>query len=112
MAEVIELGHVAMAVLAVLALMAANALFVAAEFSIVTAPPHAIRNRAQAGSRAARLVEWVQSDGSRQDRFIATAQLGITATSLGLGMVGESILAERIGAIVGATARSLRTITV
>ena len=101
MAEVIELGHVAMAVLAVLALMAANALFVAAEFSIVTAPPHAIRNRAQAGSRAARLVEWVQSDGSRQDRFIATAQLGITATSLGLGMVGESILAERIGAIVG-----------
>jgi len=86
---------------AVAALVAANALFVASEFAIVASPPLAIRRRAREGSRAARLVEWVQSDGYRQDRFIATSQLGITATTLGLGMVGESILAEEIAALVG-----------
>lgn len=86
---------------AVAALVAANALFVAAEFAIVASSPHAVRRRARDGSRAARLVEWIQADGYRQDRFIATSQLGITATTLGLGMVGESVLAEEIAAIVG-----------
>ncbi|MFM8410854.1 MAG: CNNM domain-containing protein, partial [Alphaproteobacteria bacterium] len=96
-----EIARLAWPIAAVAALVAANALFVAAEFAIVSSPPVAIRRRAREGSRAARLVEWVQSDGFRQDRFIATSQLGITATTLGLGMVGESVLAEEIAAIVG-----------
>jgi CBS domain containing-hemolysin-like protein len=90
------------ATLVIATLVAVNALFVAAEFAIVAAPRLAIRRRAEAGSGAARLVEWIQRDANRQDRFIATAQLGITAASLGLGMYGERVLADGIRATLAA----------
>jgi CBS domain containing-hemolysin-like protein len=74
----------------VLVLIAINAFFVTAEFSMVTVRRTRIQQLVQAGDIRAIAVETLQRS---IDRLLSTAQLGITLSSLALGWIGESTIA-------------------
>lgn len=72
------------------ALLAANAFFVAAEFALVKAKGFRIQTEADAGNRSALLTVKIQAD---LESYLAACQLGITMASLGLGWIGEPAVA-------------------
>jgi CBS domain containing-hemolysin-like protein len=68
-----------------------NGFFVAAEYALVTARKTRIQELVQRGNRRARAVLKIVAD---PPRFIAAMQLGVTATSLAIGAIGEHALAK------------------
>jgi len=76
-------------VIAVLAIVAANGFFVAAEYALVTARRPRLAELAEKNNRRARIALRIM-DSPR--RFIGTVQLGITAFSILLGAVGEPLV--------------------
>jgi CBS domain containing-hemolysin-like protein len=79
--------------LLVLLLVAANGFFVAAEFALVKVRLSEIRVLARAGSATARIVEQLLG---HLDAYLSACQLGITLASLGLGWVGEPLVAHSL----------------
>jgi CBS domain containing-hemolysin-like protein len=78
---------VGLRLLSVLLLIAINAFFVTAEFSMVTVRRSRIHQLVKAGDIPAIAVEGLQRS---IERLLSTTQLGITLSSLALGWIGES----------------------
>ena len=78
------------------ALILVNGLFVAAEFAIIGVRPTRIKQLAEEGNGIARRVHQILHVPGRADRYIATAQMGITLASLGLGMYAEPAIAHLV----------------
>lgn len=74
---------------AVLALIGINALFVAAQFALVSVRRSRLEPLARAGDRRARRVLGALD---APDTFMSSAQLGITMSSIGIGWIAESSL--------------------
>ena len=74
----------------VLALVLLNGMFVAAEFSIVTVRRARLETLAAEGRTLANLSLRAIAN---LNNYLAATQLGITMASIGLGFVGEPLLA-------------------
>lgn len=83
--------------LAALALILANAFFVAAEFALVAVDRTRLGLEAEAGSRAALAAQRLLS---RLSFNLSGAQLGITITSLALGLLAQPVIATLIEPLV------------
>lgn len=81
-------------ILAVLALVGANAFFVIGEYAVVTARRGVLRERAESGSGGARTALRLMSDPVR---VISTVQVGITAIGILTGAVGEPLVRDLLG---------------
>lgn len=94
--ELPGISTILLPLLIILLLVLLNGFFVAAEFAIIGVRSSKIDHMVQEGSKGAEAVQKTLDSPRRQDRYIATAQLGITIASLGLGMYGEPKIAEFI----------------
>jgi len=70
-----------------------NAFYVAGEFSSVSARKTRIMQMAQEGNRLARLLLPVLVDNQKLDNYIAASQVGITLSSILLGIYGQQQIA-------------------
>ncbi len=86
----------AAAILATLVLVLLNGVFVAVEFALVAARRSEMEQLSQTGSRSAKAGVELMSD---LPLSISGAQLGITVSSLGLGLVAEPAFAHIIETI-------------
>jgi CBS domain containing-hemolysin-like protein len=87
----VEWVMVALKLTLVLFLVAANGFFVAAEFALVGVRRSRIETLAAAGKSAARrLIRQLNN----LNAYLSASQLGITLASLGLGWVGEPVIAR------------------
>jgi putative hemolysin len=88
---------IALRLLGLLALVAINGFFAAAEFSLVAVRLSRVRQLIQEGDARARVVLDLLG---HLDRVVSGVQVGITLASLGLGALGESTLAALLSPFV------------
>ena len=84
-------------ILLVLALVAANGFFVAAEFALVKIRASQLRPMAKTGGWR---VKFALMATERLDAVLSATQLGITLASLGLGWIGEPVIGHRVEPIL------------
>lgn len=78
-------------ILVIVLLLFSNAFFVISEFAFVSAKKSKIFQLAKEGNKSAQiLIDFFKSP----DKFIASIQLGVTISSIGMGWAGENNLAK------------------
>ena len=82
---------IALELVAVLLLIAANAFIVASEYALVTAPRGELAERAGAGHRGARTALRLMTDPAR---FVATIQVTNAALTIAIGALGILVLRD------------------
>jgi CBS domain containing-hemolysin-like protein len=83
----------ALLLLALLALVAVNGFFVAAEFALVRARRSRIEEMAQEGQAGARIA---LTELEEITEYLSACQLGITLASIGIGFLGEPAIAQLV----------------
>jgi putative hemolysin len=84
-------------------LVAVNALYVAAEFALVSARRTRVEELADSGNRLATLLLPILKDPVQLDRYIATSQVGITLSSLIVGFFSQAQLTPVVAPWLSAT---------
>jgi CBS domain containing-hemolysin-like protein len=95
--------------LSILALIAINGFFVAAEFSVVSVRRSRIDQLVDEGDAQAKAVQDLQRS---LDRLLSTTQIGITLSSLALGWIGEKTMAVCVAAIAQKLPLSLDSVKI
>ncbi len=88
-----ESGNLVLNLLLIAFLLFSNGFFVAAEFAMVKVRKTRIEQLVKEGNYSAQIALEAIKD---LDKFIASVQLGVTISSIGLGWVGEGTLARII----------------
>jgi len=81
----------ALRIAVVFVLVLGNAVFVAAEYALVTARRSRLEERAESGGRGAKTALRLMDDPVR---FISTVQVGITVSAILLGAIGEPLVSS------------------
>lgn len=85
----------------ILLMVAANALYVAAEFATVGARRTRVQDAAESGDRNAQRLLRILKDPVRLDDYVAGCQVGITVSSLVAGSVGQASLTPLLSPLLG-----------
>ena len=83
-------------------LIAANGLYVAAEFGAVGVRRSRVRRMAEDGNRRARLLLPFVEDAVALDRYVGASQIGITVSSLALGALAQATVAVELAPVLTA----------
>ena len=88
------------AVLIIVSMIGINALYVAGEFASVSARRSRIQQMAEDGNRLAIMLLPIVQDRLRLDNYIAASQVGITLSSIVLGIYGQQQLAPKLAPLL------------
>lgn len=96
----------------ILLMVAANALYVAAEFATVGARRSRVQEEAEGGNRAAGRLLTILRDPVKLDNYVAGCQVGITISSLVAGAYGQATLTPLLIPFLGAVGGQMTSILV
>jgi putative hemolysin len=96
----------------ILLMVAANALYVAAEFATVGSRRSRVQEAAESGNRNAAALLDILKDPKRLDNYVAGCQVGITLSSLVAGAYGQAKLTPLLSPIFGAIGGQVAAIAV